>query len=438
MPLKGVEIDNFHVTYAVHSPDFKYAASGPTESSRTNSATSSKALSTCDDEDGTNPVHHFPRASLSRCSSSDSRYMRHAYSFNVQEMINMRESSYRDSLMVGPEIGIARDSSCGRVTELGSALMRMDEHSCRVFSNSQRLSVGSTPDGLTPLLQAARSGDIVLVNALVVQSGTDILRRDPMFGQTALHFAVRGGHLNVVQALLMPHLRGSIVNVADNRRNTALHLAAAKSRRMTKVLVECEADVNLLNTRNQTPLGVHILTCTKDDPTMTEILLQQRANPNAPVDRSTMLHVALDKGLFEIATRLVRHGARLDLKDEAGKTVFDKVDHVQFQKLMAKVTHPPVWVPDNERPGCMECHKKFGGLSTRRHHCRLCGRVLCSACSVCKVRAKNLPFPLRRRGKKNKTEKESVDTRVCNVCYEICIDELKSSTIDSNGSRAQK
>jgi hypothetical protein len=206
---------------------------------------------------------------------------------------------------------------------------------------------------------------------------------------------------------------------------------------MTKILLECGADVNFLNMRNQTPLGVHILTVTRDDPTMTEILLQHRANANAPVDKSTILHVALDKGLVQIATRLVRHGARLDLKDESGKTVFDKVDKAQLKLLLAKVAHPPVWVPDSERSECMECHKKFGSLGSRRHHCRMCGRVLCSACSACHVRAKKLPFPARRRGKKNKAEKASANTRVCNMCCELCTEgELQSANNGGHGSRA--
>ncbi|GMF26226.1 unnamed protein product [Phytophthora fragariaefolia] len=420
MPAAEVDIDALRDD----SPDLKHAPSS------TNSrSTSSAACSMGDDED----------APASAPDVLDFRRVQQASSFDVQEMINMRESTFRDSLMPGG-YGSAHDSgsNCGgRQTEMGNALMRMDDSYRRAYSSNARGSMGPTPDGLTPLLQAARAGDIVLVNALVIQAGTDILRRDPMFGQTALHFAIRGGHLNVVQALLMPQLRGSIVNVADNRRNTALHLAAAKSRRMTKLLLECGADVNFLNMRNQTPLGVHILTVTRDDPTLTEILLQHRANANAPVDKSTILHVALDKGLPQIATRLVRHGARLDLKDESGKTVFDKVDKAQLKMLMAKVADPPVWVPDSERTECMECHKKFSGLGARRHHCRMCGRVLCSACSACHVRAKKLPFPARRRGKKNKAEKGSANTRVCNMCYEICTEgDLPSNNNADYASRA--
>uniref|UniRef100_M4BW39 FYVE-type domain-containing protein n=1 Tax=Hyaloperonospora arabidopsidis (strain Emoy2) TaxID=559515 RepID=M4BW39_HYAAE len=316
---------------------------------------------------------------------------------------------------------------------MGNALMRLDEGYRRAYQSTSRLSSSSTCEGLTPLLQAAKAGDIVLVNALVIQAGTDILRRDPVFGQTALHFAIRGGHLNVVQALLMPQLRDSIVNIADTRRNTALHLAAAKSRRMTKLLLESGADVNFLNMRNQTALGVHILTVTRDDPTMTETLLQHGANANAPVDKSTILHVALDKGLTQIATRLVRHNARLDLKDEAGKTVFDKVDRSLLEKLMAKVGYPPVWVPDNDRVECMECRKKFGSLASRRHHCRMCGRVLCSSCSTCRV--KKLPFSTNGRGKKkSKADKGTANARACKMCYAICTEgELESSSLNKEG-----
>lgn len=358
----------------------------------------------------------------------DHHRVQQASSFNVEEMISMRESSgayLRDSLMPPPLSGATSASGgMGRPTELGNPLMRMDDGYRRASSNMRLSSTtAASSEGLTPLLQAARAGDLVLVNALVIQAGTDILRRDPMFGQTALHFAIRGGHLGVVQALLMPQLRGSIVNVADNRRNTALHLAAAKSRRMTKLLLECGADVNFLNMRNQTPLGVHILTVTRDDATMTEILLQHRANPNAPVDKSTILHVALDKGLFQVASRLVRYGARLDAKDEAGKTVFDKVDAQVLKMLLAKVTHAPVWIPDESRDGCMECGKKFGALGARRHHCRFCGRVMCSSCTNCHVRANKLPFKARRKGKQSaKAEKGRAKARVCSTCYEICVE----------------
>ncbi|TMW57101.1 hypothetical protein Poli38472_003026 [Pythium oligandrum] len=352
-----------------------------------------------------------------------------ASSFNVEQgLMNSRESlavpnrfaAGRDSLMVSG----GSQNFQPRMTEYGSDVMRMDDGYRSSSFQAKRINANATIDGLTPLLHAARVGDLVLLNSLIIQPGTDILRRDPVYGQTALHFAIRGGHLAIVQALVMPEIAGSIVNIPDGRRNTALHLAAAKSRRMAKVLIDAGADVNFLNMRNQTPLGVHLLTVTRDDPTMTEILLQARADANASVDKSTALHVALDKQLFQIAQRLVRHGARLDLKDESGKMVFDKVDHVTLKMLLSKVSRAPVWVPDEDRSACMECHKKFGSLGTRRHHCRYCGRLLCSKCTNCHLRGSQLPFRQRRKKDRKDPRKKQ---RVCSTCYEIFVEGINTS-----------
>jgi FYVE, RhoGEF and PH domain containing 5/6 len=48
----------------------------------------------------------------------------------------------------------------------------------------------------------------------------------------------------------------------------------------------------------------------------------------------------------------------------------------------AHVDHwvPAIWIPDGKTDGCMRCGKRFG-WRRRRHHCRLCGRCVCHACS---------------------------------------------------------
>lgn len=38
----------------------------------------------------------------------------------------------------------------------------------------------------------------------------------------------------------------------------------------------------------------------------------------------------------------------------------------------------PAWVPDSEAPNCMNCYQRFT-FTKRRHHCRACGKVCCSA-----------------------------------------------------------
>ena len=40
----------------------------------------------------------------------------------------------------------------------------------------------------------------------------------------------------------------------------------------------------------------------------------------------------------------------------------------------------PVWVQDRDVKNCQVCAKKFS-MTTRRHHCRKCGSVVCSECS---------------------------------------------------------
>ena len=41
----------------------------------------------------------------------------------------------------------------------------------------------------------------------------------------------------------------------------------------------------------------------------------------------------------------------------------------------------PIWVPDSRADRCMRCREPFA-VWRRRHHCRLCGDVVCWACST--------------------------------------------------------
>ncbi len=50
------------------------------------------------------------------------------------------------------------------------------------------------------------------------------------------------------------------------------------------------------------------------------------------------------------------------------------------QQLLTK----PVWVPDSSCKECMICNIKFTHF-IRKHHCRQCGRVICSSCSPYRV-----------------------------------------------------
>ncbi|XP_074611326.1 zinc finger FYVE domain-containing protein 9-like isoform X1 [Acropora palmata] len=61
---------------------------------------------------------------------------------------------------------------------------------------------------------------------------------------------------------------------------------------------------------------------------------------------------------------------------------------------------PPIWVPDAVATHCMNCGLKFSVIR-RRHHCRACGKALCSSCCNMKFL---LPYMDNKEG------------RVCQVC----------------------
>jgi len=58
------------------------------------------------------------------------------------------------------------------------------------------------------------------------------------------------------------------------------------------------------------------------------------------------------------------------------------------EPALALTSEEPGWVPNNERRGCNICQKKFG-LLRRKHHCRLCGEVICGDCSGWRVKARS-------------------------------------------------
>ncbi|XP_063705751.1 zinc finger FYVE domain-containing protein 9 [Culicoides brevitarsis] len=63
----------------------------------------------------------------------------------------------------------------------------------------------------------------------------------------------------------------------------------------------------------------------------------------------------------------------------------------------------PYWVPDNMTNNCMQCNTKFS-LIKRRHHCRSCGQLLCSACCCMKAKLEYM---------------EDQEARICIQCDHI-------------------
>ncbi|KAL1453776.1 hypothetical protein WDU94_010089 [Cyamophila willieti] len=72
-----------------------------------------------------------------------------------------------------------------------------------------------------------------------------------------------------------------------------------------------------------------------------------------------------------------------------------------FCRLLDSLAEEPPWA---EGDVCLECGTRFG-LTMRKHHCRHCGRLLCSKCSSQEVPI--LKFNLAK------------PVRVCEVCVNV-------------------
>ena len=51
--------------------------------------------------------------------------------------------------------------------------------------------------------------------------------------------------------------------------------------------------------------------------------------------------------------------------------------HSKLKSSSLPSTLPVGWVTDSSVVACMNCDKPFGYLRPRRHHCRMCGNIIC-------------------------------------------------------------
>ena len=113
----------------------------------------------------------------------------------------------------------------------------------RAVAQSTFQYVDMTPN--VKLLAAARDGNNAGIKEAML-GGADVNHRDPMFGMTALHFAVNQGWISTVREIITfsPDLASK-----DNDGQTPLMLAAARASltEIAKVLIEADQDPARLN-----------------------------------------------------------------------------------------------------------------------------------------------------------------------------------------------
>ena len=205
---------------------------------------------------------------------------------------------------------------------------------------------------------AAHIGDLASVKTFL-EEGVDVNVRDQR-RQTALHIAAREGHKEVVEFLLD---HGADVNAGMNLNRTAaglamdndhndiaelliskgadispLHLAISmKDEAKARSLIEGGADVNKQTPKGTTPLNRAVGKGLKD---IAELLIGHGADVNAGHFWGwTPLHSAAEEGHKDLVELLITKGANVNAKDEDGVTPlqYAKIEgHTEIVELLKK------------------------------------------------------------------------------------------------------
>uniref|UniRef100_A0A8C4XB39 Ankyrin repeat and FYVE domain containing 1 n=1 Tax=Erpetoichthys calabaricus TaxID=27687 RepID=A0A8C4XB39_ERPCA len=256
---------------------------------------------------------------------------------------------------------------------------------------------------LSPLHLAVQAGsEIIVRNLLLAGAKVNELTKHR---QTALHLAAQQDLPTICSVLLE---NGVDFAAVDENGNNALHLAVMHGRlnNIRVLLTESNVDAEAFNLRGQSPMHILGQYGKENAAAIFELFLE--CMPEYPLDKpdnegNTVLLLAYMKGNSNLCRAIVRAGARLGTNNNQGINIFNyQVATKQLLfRLLDMLTKEPPWCDGSN---CYECSAKFG-VTTRKHHCRHCGRLLCHKCSMKEIPI--IKFDLNK------------PVRVCDICFDV-------------------
>ncbi len=195
---------------------------------------------------------------------------------------------------------------------------------------------GFSPNALSrgggTLLHETRWDDLEEILDLFLQAGADLSIKEPCYGDTPLHRAVRNNSLNTVEKLVKA---GANVNAINFSGSSPLHYAIDYEKEpIAQLLLENGAHIDPINLSGQTPL---LLAVYEGDKDLVELFLKSGANPHV-VDYAGLglLHqLSFPTETFDgiaIAKLLLKSGVDLEKPDSRGWTPLQwAVDRHQSQ-----------------------------------------------------------------------------------------------------------
>ena len=172
----------------------------------------------------------------------------------------------------------------------------------------------ATHDKSTPLMIASRYGHVNVVTFLIEHGANMDLKHKT--GKTALHYVVY--HNNDCCDVLSCFIKnGADVNATTNDNSTPLMIASKKGLvNVVTFLIEHGANVELQDNNGETALHYAVDSCD-----VLSFLIRNGADVNSRTYyKYTPLIIASRKGLVNVVTFLIEHGAKLDLQDKEGRT----------------------------------------------------------------------------------------------------------------------
>uniref|UniRef100_A0A1B0DLG8 Uncharacterized protein n=1 Tax=Phlebotomus papatasi TaxID=29031 RepID=A0A1B0DLG8_PHLPP len=270
----------------------------------------------------------------------------------------------------------------------------------RVDVNSRVHDVNQTP----PLHLAASSENEMLIRNLIL-AGARINERDAT-SKCAIHVAAERGRVANVAALLQ---NGVDFDAVDGDGNNALHISVREGHLavVRELLTESGINAEAMNYKGYNPM--HELARSGNDnvaATICELFLE--CMPKYPINQTdlqgnTPLLLAYMRGQAPLCKVLVKNGACLGAENKDGVTIFNfqLATNQLLHRLLDQLPQESPWAASDV---CQECGEKFS-FTTRKHHCRHCGRNLCSRCS-------NNDVPIIKFG-------INKPVRVCAVCFDV-------------------
>lgn len=183
------------------------------------------------------------------------------------------------------------------------------------------------------LVRLCEAGNLT-VAAELLQAKADVNMPEPDIGVTPLIGAANAGHLDICKYLIRKEADVN-VTVRDGTERTPLHAAAQMGfASVVQMFLENKADPRAQDLTKTTPL---ILAVRNGYAGATNLLLKHKANPNQSDDQGqAAINDAVAKDRFDLVTKLLEHGALVNIRNMAGLEAISFSRTPQMQSIIMK------------------------------------------------------------------------------------------------------